>query len=57
VWWHDNGQKRYEGDFKDGEKVEGSDKYWNRKGEPAGASLPEYLLNQLGKEDLPKIKE
>ena len=30
--WHENGQKRYEGDFKDGEKVEGSDKYWNNKG-------------------------
>jgi hypothetical protein len=34
--WHENGQKRYEGDFKDGEKVEGSDKYWNSKGERAG---------------------
>ena len=29
--WHENGQKEYEGTYKDGEEV--SAKYWNRKGE------------------------
>jgi len=31
--WHKNGQKRSEGTYKDGKFVDGSDKYWNRKGE------------------------
>ena len=32
--WHENGQKVYEGNYKDGKLVEGSAKYWNSKGEP-----------------------
>ena len=31
--WHKNGQKRSEGTYKDGKFVDGSDKYWNSKGE------------------------
>ena len=31
--WHENGQKANEGIFKDGEVVEGSEKFWNKKGE------------------------
>ena len=34
VSWHKNGQKSWEGNFKEGEEVEGSAKYWNSKGEP-----------------------
>ena len=32
--WYDNGQMKKEINYKDGEEVEGSAKYWNRKGEP-----------------------
>ena len=32
--WHENGQKKMEANWKDGEEVEGSKKWWNRKGEP-----------------------
>ena len=32
--WYSNGQKMLEGNWKDGNIVEGSDKYWNSKGEP-----------------------
>ena len=34
VSWYSNGQKMLEGNWKDGNIVEGSDKYWNSKGEP-----------------------
>ena len=34
VSWHENGQKSYEENYKDGKPVEGSEKYWNSKGEP-----------------------
>jgi antitoxin component YwqK of YwqJK toxin-antitoxin module len=34
VWWHENGQKGYEVTYKDDEIVEGSEKFWNSKGEP-----------------------
>jgi len=34
VKWHENGQMKVESNFKDGKMVEGSAKYWNRKGEP-----------------------
>ena len=32
--WHENGQKKAEINFKNGKPVEGSEKYWNSKGEP-----------------------
>ena len=32
--WHENGQKQFEENWKDGKLVEGSEKYWNSKGEP-----------------------
>ena len=32
--WHENGQKKMEANWKDGEEVEGSKKWWNRKGDP-----------------------
>ena len=32
--WHSNGQKEAEVNFKDGKVIEGSLKYWNRKGAP-----------------------
>ena len=32
--WHENGQKSYEETYKDGKLVEGSEKWWNSKGEP-----------------------
>ena len=32
--WHENGQKMIEENYKNGKFVEGSAKYWNRKGEP-----------------------
>ena len=32
--WHENGQKKSESNHKDGKLVEGSEKYWNNKGEP-----------------------
>ena len=32
--WHENGQKMVEENYKDGKLVEGSEKYWNSKGEP-----------------------
>ena len=31
--WHENGQKKAEINFKNGKPVEGSEKYWNSKGE------------------------
>ena len=31
--WHENGQKAAEGTSKDGKAVDGSEKYWNSKGE------------------------
>ena len=31
IWWHENGQKRGEANFKDSEPI--SEKYWNKKGE------------------------
>ena len=34
VIWHENGQKGYEVTYKDDEIVEGSEKFWNSKGEP-----------------------
>ena len=34
VIWHENGQKMFERNHKDDEEVEGSEKYWNSKGEP-----------------------
>ena len=34
VRWHENGQKETESNYKDGKPVEGSEKYWNSKGEP-----------------------
>jgi len=34
VTWHENGQKETESNYKDGKPVEGSEKYWNSKGEP-----------------------
>ena len=38
VHWHGNGQKMAEVNFKDGKLVEGSDKYWNSKGEPVATN-------------------
>ena len=32
--WHKNGQKREEINYKNGKPVEGSEKFWNSKGEP-----------------------
>ena len=32
--WHENGKKRHQGTYKDGEPVEGSLKFWNSKGKP-----------------------
>ena len=32
VWWHENGQKKFKGNFNNGVKISG--KYWNSKGEP-----------------------
>ena len=37
VWWHENGQKGYEVTYKDDEIVEGSEKFWNSKGEPVNS--------------------
>ncbi|MFL2478270.1 MAG: toxin-antitoxin system YwqK family antitoxin [Verrucomicrobiales bacterium] len=37
VWWHENGQKKMERDYSYGELVEGSEKYWNSKGEPVAS--------------------
>ena len=34
VGWHENGQKSFEVNWKDNKVIEGSFKYWNRKGEP-----------------------
>jgi antitoxin component YwqK of YwqJK toxin-antitoxin module len=34
VEWHENGQKKGEATFKDDKPVEGSEKFWNSKGEP-----------------------
>ena len=34
VKWHRNGQKHTEANYKDGKLVEGSEKFWNSKGEP-----------------------
>ena len=33
VHWHNNGQKSYEANYKDGKLVEGSEKFWNNKGD------------------------
>jgi len=32
LFWHENGQKREETNYKDGERI--SEKWWNSKGEP-----------------------
>ena len=37
--WHENGQKRFEIKYKHGEEVEGSEKYWNSKGEPVDSII------------------
>jgi len=37
VWWHENGQKKLEVNYKDDEIVEGSEKFWNSKGEPVNS--------------------
>ncbi len=37
VYWHGNGQKKVEVIWKDGKPVEGSEKFWNRKGEPVNS--------------------
>ena len=34
VFWHENGQKKKEESWKNGKFVEGSEKFWNSKGEP-----------------------
>ena len=34
--WHENGQKMVEEIYKDGNKIKGSEKFWNSKGEPVG---------------------
>ena len=31
--WHETGQKHTEANYKDGKLVEGSEKFWNSKGE------------------------
>ena len=31
IWWHENGKKKGEANFKAGEAI--SEKYWNKKGE------------------------
>ena len=33
VSWHETGQKHTEANYKDGKLVEGSEKFWNSKGE------------------------
>ena len=33
IGWHNNGQKMLETNYKIGRKVEGSAKFWNKKGE------------------------
>ena len=33
VWWHENGQKKAEGKFKKGRVIEGTQNYWDIKGE------------------------
>ena len=38
VSWYRNGQKNYEGNYKGGKLVEGSEKFWNSKGEPVDSS-------------------
>ncbi len=35
--WHENGQKMVEEIYKDGNKIKGSEKFWNSKGEPVGS--------------------
>ena len=35
--WHKNGQKREEINYKNGKPVEGSEKFWNSKGEPVNS--------------------
>ena len=37
--WHYNGQNFLENKYKDGEEVEGSKKWWNRKGEPVDSEV------------------
>ncbi len=38
--WHENGQKFYEVNFKNGERI--SEKYWNNKGEPVDSQEEAY---------------
>jgi antitoxin component YwqK of YwqJK toxin-antitoxin module len=38
VGWHENGQKMAEENYKGGKLVEGSQKYWNSKGEPVATA-------------------
>ena len=40
--WHENGQKGYEVTYKDDEIVEGSEKFWNSKGEPVDSQEEAY---------------
>ena len=35
--WHKNGQKQSELNYKNGKPVEGSEKFWNSKGEPVNS--------------------
>ena len=37
VWWHQNGQKSSEVKYKDNRRIQGSEKYWNSKGEPVNS--------------------
>ena len=34
ITWHKNGQKMAESNYRNGNKIEGSEKFWNIKGEP-----------------------
>jgi len=51
TWYRLNGFKIRESHFKDGEEIEGSEKWWNDKGEPV-----ETQLQALGKEEAKEIK-
>ncbi len=37
LYWHENGQKAHESKYIDDKLVEGSEKFWNRKGESVGS--------------------
>ena len=39
VGWHENGQKKLEQKWKEGNVVKGSEKFWNSKGEPVDSIL------------------